>query len=67
VALSSSEYIAAVNTACEAIWSQRILVDLHVEQSNTTDTYCENQTVLKLTKHEQQSMWKFTVIIFGSL
>ncbi|XP_073312382.1 secreted RxLR effector protein 161-like [Primulina huaijiensis] len=53
VALSSAkaEYIATTEAACEATWLRRILGDLEQVQSQPTKIYCDNMSVVAMTKN----------------
>ncbi|KAH9752994.1 hypothetical protein KPL71_014922 [Citrus sinensis] len=53
VALSSAEaeYIAATESACEAVWLRRILKDLQFNQDAATTIYCDNMSAIALTKN----------------
>eukprot|EP00253_Pinus_taeda_P022318 PITA_22318 len=53
VALSSVEveYMAASQTACEAIWMKKILVGLFDQRMDPTVIYCDNQSCIKLCKN----------------
>jgi hypothetical protein len=53
VSLSSTEeeYKVVVSTSCEAMWLQRILVDLQLDQTTPTSLFCDNQSVLKMVKN----------------
>ncbi|KAH9681306.1 hypothetical protein KPL71_026926 [Citrus sinensis] len=53
VALSSTEaeYIAATESACEAVWLGRILKDLQFNQDAATTIYCDNMSAIALTKN----------------
>lgn len=52
-ALSSSkaEYIAAVSSACQALWLRRLLADLSQEQEGATDILCDNKAAIAMTKN----------------
>ncbi|CAL8169320.1 unnamed protein product [Prunus armeniaca] len=53
VALSTAEaeYISATSAACEAVWIRRILADLHQEQNTPTKLYCDNMSIIAMTKN----------------
>eukprot|EP00253_Pinus_taeda_P003274 PITA_03274 len=53
VALSSAEaeYMAASQTACQAIWMRKILVDLFDQRMDPTVIYCDNQSCIKLSEN----------------
>ncbi|KAL4195339.1 hypothetical protein AMTRI_Chr05g64150 [Amborella trichopoda] len=53
VALSSAEaeYISATSTACEAVWLRKILYDLHHKQKDPTTIYCDNMSIIAMTKN----------------
>ena len=52
VALNSaeSEYMAASQAACEAIWMRKILVGLFGSHLDPTVIHCDNQSYIKLLK-----------------
>lgn len=52
-ALSSTEaeYVAATSAACQAIWVRRILADLHQQQEDATDIFCDNKATIAMTKN----------------
>eukprot|EP00253_Pinus_taeda_P025063 PITA_25063 len=53
VALSTTEaeYVAAIATACQAVWLRRVLRDLSHEQENGTTIYCDNNSAIGLSKN----------------
>lgn len=53
VALSSSEaeYVAVTSTACQALWLQRVLVDIHQKQDGATEMYCYNKATIAMTRN----------------
>lgn len=53
VTLSSTEaeFIAATTCACQAIWLQRILEELHFKQNHSIVIYCDNNSAIKLSKN----------------
>eukprot|EP00253_Pinus_taeda_P026325 PITA_26325 len=53
VALSSAEveYMAASQSACEAIWMRKILVGLFGQMMDLTVIYCDNQSCIKLSEN----------------
>ncbi|KAH9664737.1 Integrase catalytic domain-containing protein [Citrus sinensis] len=53
VTLSSAEakYIAATESACEAVWLRRILKDLQFNQDAAITIYCDNMSAIALTKN----------------
>ena len=53
VALSSAEaeYIAATDSACEAVWLRRILKDLQFDQEESTKIFCDNMSAIAMTKN----------------
>jgi hypothetical protein len=53
VALPSSEaeYAAASLAACQAIWTRRVLEDLHQIQEKPTVIHCDNIAAISMTKN----------------
>ena len=53
VALSSAEaeYMVASTTSCEAIWLQKLLVNLLKEKMEATSVLCDNQSCIKLSEN----------------
>ena len=59
VALSSTEakYMAASTTLCEAIWLQKMLVNLLKEKMEATNILCDNQSCIKLSENPLFHDW----------
>ena len=53
VALSTTEaeYVAETTAACQAVCLRRVLKDLCHEQENGTTIYCDNSSVIALSKN----------------
>ncbi|CAL8991938.1 unnamed protein product, partial [Prunus brigantina] len=53
VALSSTEaeYIAATNSATQAVWLRQLLGALHHEQKSPTTIYCDNNSAIALARN----------------
>ncbi|XP_047268890.1 LRR receptor-like serine/threonine-protein kinase EFR [Capsicum annuum] len=53
VALSSSkaEYVAVTSAACQAIWLQRLLIDIFYRQKDATKIFCDNKATIAMTKN----------------
>ncbi|XP_073300640.1 secreted RxLR effector protein 161-like [Primulina huaijiensis] len=53
IALSSAkaEYIATTEATCETTWLRRILGDLQQVESQPTKIYCDNMSVVAMTKN----------------
>ena len=52
-ALSSSEaeYVAAASSTFQALWLRKLLTDLHQAQNGTTKIFCDNLSVIAMTKN----------------
>eukprot|EP00253_Pinus_taeda_P031508 PITA_31508 len=48
---AEAEYVAATATACQAIWMRRMLRSLGQEQAKTTMIFCDNSSVITLSKN----------------
>ncbi|RVW18690.1 Retrovirus-related Pol polyprotein from transposon TNT 1-94 [Vitis vinifera] len=48
---STSEFIAAASSACQAVWLRRILKSLNQVQTSPTVIYCDNVSAIKLSKN----------------
>ncbi|KAK2407959.1 putative mitochondrial protein [Trifolium repens] len=48
---TEAEFIAAANSACQAIWLRRILEELHFHQDRPTVIHCDNSSTIKLSKN----------------
>ena len=53
VTLSTTEveFIAAASSACQVVWLRRILTVLNQEQRSPTMVFCDNISVIKLSKN----------------
>jgi len=51
---TEAEYVAASETAKEAIWIRRILPDLHQGHDQTITIKCDNQSAIQLAHHPDQ-------------
>ena len=53
VALSSTEaeYTSATKASCEEVWLRKLLNDLGLKQEGPTTIYCDNMSVISLTKN----------------
>lgn len=51
---AEAEYIAAAETAKEAVWIRRMRAVFHPEQQNFIRILCDNKSVIELTKHTDQ-------------
>lgn len=53
VALSTAEaeYIAATNYVTQAVWLRRILSELQHQQNGPTKIFCDNKSIITLTKN----------------
>ena len=48
---TEAEYVAATSTACQAVRIRRIMTDLMQDQEGATQIYCDNNSTIKLSKH----------------
>ena len=48
---TEAEFIAAASSSCQAIWLRRLLEVLHNQQQGPTVIYCDNLSVIKLSKN----------------
>ncbi|URE13018.1 Retrotransposon protein [Musa troglodytarum] len=48
---SEAEYVATTSAACQAIWLRRLLKDLHQEQMEATELFCDNKATIAMTKN----------------
>ena len=45
------ELVAATAFSCQAIWLRKILEELHFKQQEPTILYCDNSSIIKLSKN----------------
>ena len=48
---TEAEYVAAIAVACQTIWMRRMLRDLHPDQEGMTTIFCNNTSVIALSKN----------------
>lgn len=48
---TKAKYVAAIAITCEEVLMRRILRDLCYEQEGTTNIFCNNNSVIKLSKN----------------
>ena len=46
-----AEFVVATTCACQAIWLRKILEELHFKQPEPTPVYCDNISIVKLSKN----------------
>ncbi len=51
---TEAEYVAASETAKEAVWIRRALPDMHEGQDGPITIYCDNQSAIQLVHHPDQ-------------
>ena len=51
---TEAEYVAASETAKEAVWIRRALPDMHEGQGGPIIIYCDNQSAIQLVHHSDQ-------------
>jgi hypothetical protein len=51
---TEAEYVAASETAKEAVWIRRALPDMHEGQGGPIIIYCDNQSAIQLVHHPDQ-------------
>ena len=51
LSITEAEFIAATACACQAIWLRRILEELQFQQIEATIVFCDNNSVIKLSKN----------------
>ena len=53
VTLSSTEakYVAATTTACQTMWMRRTLSELHHEQNEPTQFFCDSKSAIALSRN----------------
>ena len=48
---TEAEYTSAIEAACEGVWLRKLLNDLGRKQEGPTTIYCDNMSVIALTKN----------------
>eukprot|EP00253_Pinus_taeda_P030395 PITA_30395 len=51
LSIAEAEYVAATAATCQAVWLRRVLRDLCHEQENGTTIYCDNSSIIALSKN----------------
>ena len=49
---TEAEYVAATSAACQAVWIRRIMIDLMQDQEGATKIYCDNNSIIELSKNQ---------------
>eukprot|EP00253_Pinus_taeda_P013408 PITA_13408 len=51
LSIAEAEYVATTTAACQAVWMRRMLRSLCQEQANATIIFCDNSSVIALSKN----------------
>eukprot|EP00253_Pinus_taeda_P026511 PITA_26511 len=51
LSIAEAEYVAATASACQAVWMKRMLRSLGQEQAKETVIFCDNSSVIALSKN----------------